>query len=45
MVTAPFLQMGKFLPEHPATSTFDYLGYITYGIFGLGTKFIQDFNQ
>jgi len=33
MVTAPFLQMGKLLPEHPATSTFDHLGYITYGIF------------
>ena len=33
MVTAPFLQMGKLLPEHPATSTFDHLRYITYGIF------------
>ena len=33
MVTAPFLQMGKFFPEHPATSTFDHLRYITYGIF------------
>jgi len=33
MVTAPFLQMGKLLPEHPATSTFDHPRYITYGIF------------
>jgi len=33
MVTAPFLQIGKFLPEHSATSTFDHLLHITYGIF------------
>jgi len=33
MVTAPFLQMGKLLPEHSATSTLDHLRYITYGIF------------
>jgi len=33
MVTAPFLQMGKLLPEHSATSTFEHLRYITYGIF------------
>lgn len=33
MVTAPFLQIGLFLPEHSATSTFDHLRYITYGIF------------
>ena len=26
MVTAPFLQMGELLPEHPVTSTFDHLG-------------------
>ena len=25
IVTAPFLQMEKLLPEHPATSTFDHL--------------------
>jgi len=25
MVTTPFLQMRKLLPEHPATSTFDHL--------------------
>lgn len=33
MVIAPFLQMRKLLPEHSATSTFDHLRYITYGIF------------
>ena len=26
MVTAPFLQIGELLPEHPATPTFDHLG-------------------
>ena len=32
MVTVPFLQIGKILPVHSATSTFDHLRYITYGI-------------
>ena len=32
MVTALFLQMVKLLPEHPATSTFDHLRHITYGL-------------